>query len=155
MSKMFSLAANWGWRSDNPVKGIERFHEERRERWLSDDELGPDLGRPCRPTPMSALPMPCGFSFSPVHGSARSSRRAGRTLMLACGAPQGRLFTGLIGGSRRRVFASAVFRADLGRPAVDRGGMPTAADIAVISAAPAPRARLKRVVPPGSFAELS
>jgi hypothetical protein len=30
-----------------------------------------------------------------------------------------------------------------------------AADIAVIAAAPAPRARLKRVVPPGSFAELS
>jgi len=40
MSKMFSLAAKWGWRSDNPVKGIERFHEERRERWLSDKELG-------------------------------------------------------------------------------------------------------------------
>lgn len=39
MSKMFSLAAAWGWRSDNPVKGIERFHEERRERWLSDAEL--------------------------------------------------------------------------------------------------------------------
>jgi integrase len=38
-SKMFSLAIKWGWRSDNPVKGIERFHEERRERWLSDDEL--------------------------------------------------------------------------------------------------------------------
>jgi integrase len=44
MSKMFSLAVNWGWRSDNPVKGIERFHEERRERWLSDDELGRILG---------------------------------------------------------------------------------------------------------------
>jgi len=40
MSKMFSLAVNWGWRSGNPVKGTERFHEERRERWLSDDELG-------------------------------------------------------------------------------------------------------------------
>ena len=40
MSKMFSVAVNWGWRGDNPVKGIERFHEERRERWLSDDELG-------------------------------------------------------------------------------------------------------------------
>ena len=38
-SKMFSLAMNWGWRSDNPVRGIERYHEERRERWLSDDEL--------------------------------------------------------------------------------------------------------------------
>ncbi|MCP4319521.1 MAG: tyrosine-type recombinase/integrase [Hyphomicrobiales bacterium] len=40
MSKMFSLAMKWGWRGDNPVKGIERFHEERRERWLSDEELG-------------------------------------------------------------------------------------------------------------------
>lgn len=38
-SKMFSLAVQWGWRSDNPVKGIERYHEARRERWLSDDEL--------------------------------------------------------------------------------------------------------------------
>jgi integrase len=40
LSKMFSLTVKWGWRSDNPVKGIERYHEERRERWLSDDELG-------------------------------------------------------------------------------------------------------------------
>jgi integrase len=44
MSKMFSLAVNWGWRGENPVKGIERFHEERRERWLSDDELSRILG---------------------------------------------------------------------------------------------------------------
>jgi integrase len=40
LSKMFSLAVKWEWRSDNPVKGIERFHEQRRERWLSDEELG-------------------------------------------------------------------------------------------------------------------
>ena len=39
LSKMLSLAAKWGWRTDNPVKGIEQFHEERRERWLSDREL--------------------------------------------------------------------------------------------------------------------
>ena len=39
LSKMFALAVKWGWRGDNPVKGIERFHEERRERWLSDAEL--------------------------------------------------------------------------------------------------------------------
>jgi integrase len=39
LSKMFSLGVKWGWRSDNPVKGIERFQEKRRERWLSDDEL--------------------------------------------------------------------------------------------------------------------
>jgi integrase len=39
LSKMLSLAVKWGWRSDNPVRGIERFQEERRERWLSDGEL--------------------------------------------------------------------------------------------------------------------
>jgi integrase len=44
ISKMFSLAVKWGWRSDNPVKGIERYREERRERWLSDNELRRLLG---------------------------------------------------------------------------------------------------------------
>ena len=39
MSKMFSLAVEWGWRPDNPVKGMERYGEERRDRWLADDEL--------------------------------------------------------------------------------------------------------------------
>jgi integrase len=27
------------WRADNPVKGIERYDEQKRDRWLSDDEL--------------------------------------------------------------------------------------------------------------------
>ncbi len=44
ISKMFSLAVKWGWRSNNPVRGIERYHEERRERWLSDEELRQLLG---------------------------------------------------------------------------------------------------------------
>jgi integrase len=39
LSKMFALAVQWGWRADNPVRGIPRFPEEKRERWLSDDEL--------------------------------------------------------------------------------------------------------------------
>lgn len=39
VSKMFELSIKWGWRSDNPVKGIERFHEEKRHRWLSEEEL--------------------------------------------------------------------------------------------------------------------
>ena len=39
LSKMFSLGVHWGWRSDNPVKGIERYREDRRDRWLSDGEL--------------------------------------------------------------------------------------------------------------------
>lgn len=39
LSKMFNLAVAWGWRVTSPVKGIPRLHEDRRERWLSRDEL--------------------------------------------------------------------------------------------------------------------
>ena len=39
LSSAFSLAVRWGWRSDNPARGIERFHEDRRERYLNPDEL--------------------------------------------------------------------------------------------------------------------
>lgn len=40
LSKMFALAVAWGWRPDNPAKGIGRFSEDRRERWLTAEELG-------------------------------------------------------------------------------------------------------------------
>jgi integrase len=36
---MFNLAIAWGMRPDNPAKGIERKPEEKRERYLSADEL--------------------------------------------------------------------------------------------------------------------
>ena len=39
LSKMFSLAIKWQYRSDNPAKGIERNQEQKRERYLSGDEL--------------------------------------------------------------------------------------------------------------------
>jgi integrase len=39
MSKMFSLALAWGWRENNPVLGIAKFQEEKRERWLREEEL--------------------------------------------------------------------------------------------------------------------
>lgn len=39
LSKMFNLAIQWGWRSDNPVKGIEKYQEYKRHRWLDDEEL--------------------------------------------------------------------------------------------------------------------
>ena len=39
LSTAFGLAVRWGWRNDNPVIGIERFHEEKRERYLKTDEL--------------------------------------------------------------------------------------------------------------------
>ena len=40
LSKMFALAIRWGWRADNPTKGIERNQETRRYRYLSLEELG-------------------------------------------------------------------------------------------------------------------
>src|SRR6056297_727832 len=39
LSKMFELSVRWGWRADNPVRGVPRFQEEKRYRWLSDAEL--------------------------------------------------------------------------------------------------------------------
>ena len=39
LSKMFSLALAWEWRGDNPVKGIERYQEAKRDRWLDKKEL--------------------------------------------------------------------------------------------------------------------
>jgi len=40
LSKMFTLAAEWGLRADNPAHGVPRFQEDRRERWLSVEEIG-------------------------------------------------------------------------------------------------------------------
>jgi integrase len=39
LSKMFSLAVRWGWRADNPCRGVERNQEPKRHRYLSGDEL--------------------------------------------------------------------------------------------------------------------
>ena len=40
LSKAFNLSIRWGWRLDNPCKGIERNPENKRSRYLSADELG-------------------------------------------------------------------------------------------------------------------
>jgi integrase len=39
LSKMFSLAIVWRMRADNPVRGVERNHEEGRERYLTPAEI--------------------------------------------------------------------------------------------------------------------
>jgi integrase len=39
LSKMFFLSVRWGWRIDNPCKGIERNQERKRTRYLSGAEL--------------------------------------------------------------------------------------------------------------------
>jgi integrase len=36
---MLALAIRWGWRADNPARGIERNQEHKRRRYLSADEL--------------------------------------------------------------------------------------------------------------------
>ena len=41
MSKMFELSVRWGLRVDNPARGVEKYIEEKRDRWLSDP-----IGRP-------------------------------------------------------------------------------------------------------------
>jgi integrase len=41
LSKMFNLAERWGWRPDgsNPCRHVDRYPENKRERFLSDKEL--------------------------------------------------------------------------------------------------------------------
>ncbi|SDR52680.1 Site-specific recombinase XerD [Rhizobiales bacterium GAS113] len=39
LSKMFAQAIRWKWRADNPAKGVERNHEEKRQRYLTPAEL--------------------------------------------------------------------------------------------------------------------
>ena len=41
LSKMFSLAENWGWRADNtnPCRHVQKYHERKIERFLSNEEL--------------------------------------------------------------------------------------------------------------------
>lgn len=39
LSKMFALAIRWRLRVDNPCKGVERNHEDKRRRYLSGGEL--------------------------------------------------------------------------------------------------------------------
>ena len=39
LRRLFNLSIRWGWRADNPCRGIERNHEECRSRYLTGDEL--------------------------------------------------------------------------------------------------------------------
>jgi integrase len=39
LSKMFNLAIEWKWIMENPTKGVPRFQEDKRERWLSKKEI--------------------------------------------------------------------------------------------------------------------
>jgi integrase len=39
LSKMFACAMDWKMRADNPARGVKRFHEDKREAWLSAEQL--------------------------------------------------------------------------------------------------------------------
>ncbi len=39
LSKMFNLTIAWGWRDDNPATNIQKYQEEKRDRWLDQGEL--------------------------------------------------------------------------------------------------------------------
>lgn len=39
LSTIFNKATEWGWHGDNPCKGIKKFREESRERFLTQDEM--------------------------------------------------------------------------------------------------------------------
>lgn len=39
LSKAFRMAIRWGWRDNNPCEGVERYHEDKRERYLTPEEL--------------------------------------------------------------------------------------------------------------------
>jgi integrase len=39
LSSMFTEAMRWKWAKENPAKGIQRYPEEKRERWLQPDGL--------------------------------------------------------------------------------------------------------------------
>ncbi|NVJ98367.1 MAG: tyrosine-type recombinase/integrase [Alphaproteobacteria bacterium] len=39
LSKMFSLSVQWGYRKDNPCIGVKKNPEEKRERYLTTDEM--------------------------------------------------------------------------------------------------------------------
>ena len=68
LSKAFSLAIRWGWRTDNPCKGVQHNVEHNRERYLEADEL-------------ARFADPCGYM--PKEGEAfRAPKDAGISYLL-------------------------------------------------------------------------
>jgi integrase len=66
LSKAFNLAEVWGWRPDgsNPCRHVHKFREEKRERFLSQQELA-RLGSALAAAERGELVSPRGASVSP------------------------------------------------------------------------------------------
>jgi len=39
LQKMFNLAIQWNWASANPIEGVKKYQEQKRNRWLNDQEV--------------------------------------------------------------------------------------------------------------------
>ena len=39
LHRMFNLAIQWKWMSTNPVAGVKKYKEQKRNRWLEDQEV--------------------------------------------------------------------------------------------------------------------
>jgi len=39
LSKMFNIAIQWKWITDNPTNGVQKYQEHKRNRWLNEEEL--------------------------------------------------------------------------------------------------------------------
>jgi hypothetical protein len=82
LRKMFNLAIGWEIRSDNPCRGIERNHENKRDRYLTPAELERLMvAIASHPNQASAnvlsdgAPVPCRRRETSTHDSAVSERR--------------------------------------------------------------------------------
>jgi integrase len=60
---MFNLAERWGWRPDatNPVRHIEKYRENRRQRFLSEVEMA-DLGKALREVELEGSELPSAIA---------------------------------------------------------------------------------------------
>ena len=76
LSTMMSMAIKEGWREDNPTRGIERAHEEKRERFLSPAEIV-RLAEALAAHPEKISANAIGCCCLPARAVARCSARPG------------------------------------------------------------------------------
>lgn len=79
LGKMLSCAQLWGMRDDNPVRGIPRYKEKRRSRFLSESEFS-NLGAALRSTEIKSIEDP--FVIAAIRLLACSGFRLGEILSL-------------------------------------------------------------------------
>jgi hypothetical protein len=91
LAKMFSLAVRWGYRADNPCKGVAANGETRRRRYLKDDEL-PRLLKA-----MAAHPNRCAVNIVRIRNQTK-----GRSFRTSVGASARSAVGDICGATKRR-----------------------------------------------------